>query len=399
MVYRCMITDAEGSKVISNTVQIVTALAISTQPADAAVLAGDKVTFSVKVSNGEAPYTYQWMVRSSASAWADLTNGGRFSGVDTAQLEITVDQSDFTKNQFCCVIKDAAGNDVTTTTAYLREAFHIVSQPTSVHAEKWDSVSFTVEVAGGKEPYTYQWMNAAHKVCGKDEPTFTRGADEYILDQDNEWYHYCIITDMDGNQLVTDKVTAYDDGVVFGMQPESLAAREGDVVEFSAMAHGGAWTKYTYRWQWKPSWNSALDWTDVDDDSRYSFTVNAMFAQYPSYYRCIATDANGNSVTSNVVTLNGLDVNLDTDSFVLDIDETRTVRVSSCTGGTSSLRYTWYLWNPNTRTWYTNGSWGNSYSFSWRSDGLTQKTYCQVWDSNKLTGVSEIIEIHSQRKY
>ena len=61
--YYCIIYDADGKEVKTRTATLTvksTALAITTQPQSTTVAEGKDAVFSVEVTGGKAPYTFQW---------------------------------------------------------------------------------------------------------------------------------------------------------------------------------------------------------------------------------------------------------------------------------------------------------------------------------------------------
>ena len=87
---------------------------------------------------------------------------------------------------------------------------HFVTQPEDVTAQEGENVSFTVEFAGGVQPYAYQWQ-IWDPTQGKwvDPPGFT----EPVLsrkDIEKKWdgcRFRCVVTDAEGTQIVSPEVT------------------------------------------------------------------------------------------------------------------------------------------------------------------------------------------------
>ena len=71
----------------SEAVVIAEPLIITAQPQNDRGNPGDQATFTVAVSGGKAPYTYQWQMRDYYFDWENLTNGSWFTGVNTASSE------------------------------------------------------------------------------------------------------------------------------------------------------------------------------------------------------------------------------------------------------------------------------------------------------------------------
>jgi len=122
--YRCVITDAEGDEVISDPmrpVELLDPFLIVTQPQNETAQAFDRVSFSVVVEGGKAPYTYEWQYRRDGLDWTPFV-GDWADGMGTATISFGIDDSEFTYHyQYRCVITDANGNVVYSDTAWVEQ--------------------------------------------------------------------------------------------------------------------------------------------------------------------------------------------------------------------------------------------------------------------------------------
>ncbi len=119
---------------------------------------------------------------------------------DRARVVITAvgkEESVYANNEFTLYLD---GND----------PLHFEKQPEDVTVQAGEDVSFTVEVAGGAEPYTYQWQIwDPNKERWVDLPGFT---DPVLSRKDIEkkWdgcRFRCVVTDAEGTQIVSQEVT------------------------------------------------------------------------------------------------------------------------------------------------------------------------------------------------
>lgn len=90
-IYRCVVTDAEGTKKISSEFPVTKFLTVTKQPQDNAEI------LSVAAEGGTEPYTYQWEVQMSETYWADVEGGNQ------------PDLKPADNGVFRCVITDDAG--------------------------------------------------------------------------------------------------------------------------------------------------------------------------------------------------------------------------------------------------------------------------------------------------
>lgn len=88
-------------------------------------------------------------------------------------------------------------------------------------------------------------------------------------------------------------------------QPEDVTIKAGERPVFEVEAEGGK-TPYTYQWQ---SRENNLEWENCDSEDfgegskTEKYTVYTGSMSFTAEYRCIVTDAEGNTVTSEVATL------------------------------------------------------------------------------------------------
>ena len=297
--YRCVITDGTNT-VTSNaaTLTVKPALAITTQPTDKTVTAGEKAKFSV-VAAGEN-LTYQWQYKSpSGTSWASTT----FSGNKTATLTVTT-QEKYDGYQYRCVITDGT-NTVTSNAATLtvKPALAITTQPTDKTVTAGEKAKFSVVAAG--ENLTYQWQYKSPSGTKWASTTFT-GAKTATLtvsaQAKHDGYQYrCKITDGTNtvySNAATLTVKTASTGLSITTQPADKTATAGSKVKFSVVASG---SNLTYQWQYKSptgSWKNS----GVSSGKTANLTVTA-YAKYDGYqYRCKITSGT-TTVTSNAVTL------------------------------------------------------------------------------------------------
>ena len=156
-------------------------LAIVTDPSDYKGIVGETAEFTVKAT-GEG-LTYQWEY---CNAGSDKWRTSSMEGSTTATIKVPVGKwRDGQK--YRCVVKDAAGNTVTSKEAVMTvgkadTAPVITAQPESVTKNKGEIAEFTVKATG--ENLTYQW--------------------EYCNAGSDKWR----TSSMEGNQTETIKVAA-----------------------------------------------------------------------------------------------------------------------------------------------------------------------------------------------
>ena len=199
--YRCVITDADGNVVYSNAVKLTVIenaeLVITSHPADLTVNEGDTFAFAVAASgNG---LTYQWQYSdNSGSSWSDID-------CTTAQYTGTA-AADISGRMFRCVVTGEGGNIATSDSAKLTvntSPIVITSQPQDVITTAGEI--YVISVAAEGNGLTYLWQISRDE--GNTWYNTSRASNNYprhaYISENGRMYR-CVITDADGNQVISD---------------------------------------------------------------------------------------------------------------------------------------------------------------------------------------------------
>ena len=304
--YRCIVTDANGMSVISDTavLRVGTPLTVAVQPTDQTVTAGTKVSFAVTASGGKEPYEYKWQYRKTETgAWTPVSSSSGKMQAYTLTAEAR--HNGF---RYQCIITDATGQTVTSGIAALTvetPPIEVTEEPMDATIVEGKAATFEVRVSGGIKPYKYQWQ---YRKPGTESWTNVSASSgksaRYTLNVElrhNGYQYRCAITDA-GDDTVMTKVfllTVVKQGtLVITSHPEAQNVSLGGTACFSVTVEGGT-APYTYQWQYlKPG---ASAWAKVKADSgktaEYSLKVEARHNGY--VYRCEISDAAGKSIISN----------------------------------------------------------------------------------------------------
>lgn len=293
--YCCEIKDIYGNTVTSNVVCLKEVLKITSHPANVSGALNTSVSFSVAATG--TSLSYQWQYRTSeTAAWQ---NSG-LSGYTTSKLTVSVTaQRDGW--QFRCLVKSGSVS-VTTKTATLtvkQTPLKITGQPVSGNATLGNIVKLTVTAQGDDLKYywyyrtssTGEWKTSAD--TGHSTKTLS-----VTVSTDRQKYEYCcVVADAWGNS-VTSNIVRVTQTLKITSQPVSATAASGKNVTFTVTASG---YQLTYQWKyldddgkWK---NTSLTGYDTK-----TLTVEAQLKRDGKQYKCVITDGNGVSITSNAVT-------------------------------------------------------------------------------------------------
>ena len=207
-------------------------------------------------------------------------------------------------------------------------ALRITKQPQNVSGKATNTLKLSVEAAGGKTPYTYRWQVMDEKSSwtwisdeknasfgGHKADTFWATGTYLTKASEKSWKFRCVVTDADGRSVTSEAagmtLEASTLKITTHPQDSTVSIDATGYVSYQVEASGGK-TPYTYRWQRR---TADTDWSDLSKTPRSAVeqTINNVDAQvlrispgaFSSLaergyaFRCVVTDADGNSVTSN----------------------------------------------------------------------------------------------------
>ena len=292
----CVITDANGNSVTTDTVTLVLLpdeeLEIVTQPVNGEAVLGERYCVTVE-AKGEG-LKYQWYFRNDgATRWSK-------SGVTDNTYDDVMNKTREGREVYC-VITDKFGNTVTTDIVKLVRVpmqLEITQQPTDATAAFGEEFCVTVEAKG--EDLKYQWY---YRNKGTEEWRKSSVRDNTYDDIMNKSRNgreiYCVITDQWGNSVTTEivKLTAAPsvELKLLGVTYDSAAMGERYCVTVEAQGEG-----LTYTWYFRKSGATRWSKSGVTDNT-YDDVMNRTRANREVY--CVITDAFGNQVTTEVITL------------------------------------------------------------------------------------------------
>jgi len=184
-----------------------------------------------------------------------------------------------------------------TLTAQWRPAIVITSQPVNFVGQIGEQASFTVAATG--EGLSYQWQYSSNNGGAWHNSTLTGNKTATVSAEFTEarlkYIFRCVITDANGNTVASNAVRMEEPpAAVIVAQPVDYVGQIGDTAAFTVGATGDG---LEYMWQYS---QDGASWTDsLNDEETMSLKIKASNQHYQ--YRCVITDAYGNTVTSNVV--------------------------------------------------------------------------------------------------
>ena len=300
-VYRCVISDSHGRTATTDEVSITIkepSIKINTQPVSFSGPEGSTAKFNVD-AEGEG-LTYQWQLK-KGSKWANLTSGG----ATTPTLSIKVDETKDGK-VYRCLITNADGEDLSTNEVSItvkEPDITIVTQPQSYVGTVGLTAKFTVAAEG--EGLTYQWqLKKGSKWAdlssgGAATPTLSIKVDESKAGK----VYRCLIKNAAGEELASQEasITIKEPDITIVDQPLDDYSFVGGKAEFEVKAEGEG---LTYQWQLK----KGSSWADLTSGGATTpkLTVKVDAGKFGKVYRCVITNAAGEQLATDEVTINEL---------------------------------------------------------------------------------------------
>ena len=310
--FYCAVSDEYGDTVESNVVYPRARLRLTVEPGSVGVVAPlQQIYFDIAVDGGTAPYTYKWeyMYDLYPDTWIEEST--ETSGYQSVSHAMAFVGGMLEKNLMIrCTVTDAAGQSVSTKGTKLYNANTLQPltindrSPDYTNIDPGETAYFWVHPAGGIKPYEYQWQyrynyqTQFNDLDGENGSTFDVLTTEY--DRKYEVEYRCIVTDALGNEVVSD-VMGINFNLWFDYSDNTFAVSEGTTRILYADPKGGT-APLSYKWEvystienmWFPL--SAILLSDVTaNNASLTVKVSKVVAKYYPKFRCIVTDADGNS--------------------------------------------------------------------------------------------------------
>ncbi len=262
---------------LNKTIRVIPpAPAVTQHPSAATVYAGETATFTVACSG--MSLVYQWQKNGT-----DLTEGGHYSGVDTATLTISDVSLDDAASYRCTVI-NSSGNATSTAAALtVWIATSITQQPQAQTVCAGAAVSFTV-TAVGESTISYQWQKNGTNIAGATGSTLQISS---ATPGDAANYR-CIVTGLRGTVTSEAAGLTVNDLTMIAQSPSTQNVCAGSSASFSVSATGSGLS-----YQWKK------DGVDITDSGNISGATGATLHIAPATladsaaYHCVVTGVCG----------------------------------------------------------------------------------------------------------
>jgi len=308
--YRCVLSSSCTAPVTSNTAMLTVnvAPAITSQPSNSTICVGNNTSFAIAATG--SGITYQWEVN-DGSGWANVTNGGIYTGATTSTLNLTAPTTAVDGYQYRCIIGGSCVPGVTSSVATLvvNTAPAITLQPSNSTICAGSNTSFSIAATGTNIAYQWQVNDGSGWVNVTNTGIYT-GATTNTLDLTapttavNSYQYRCLVNGVcTPNQTSSTASLTVNVAPAITLQPSNSTICVGSNTSFAVAATGSG---LTYQWEV----NDGNGWTNVTNGGIYTgATTNTLNLTAPAtavdgyQYRCIIGGSCVPGVTSSVATL------------------------------------------------------------------------------------------------
>ena len=360
----CVITNA-GAAVQTDvaTMTMANTLKITKQPTSVKGAVGKSVSISVQATGDSL--TYQWYYK--------VKNGTAFQKSSTTKATYTVKMTAAHNGcQVYCVITDAYGNSVKSSTVTMSVNFCITKQPVSATVIKNKTVKLSVAAEG--EGLSYQWYyktksgKSFKKLSSAKSSTYS----VKVTSSKNGYQYYCVVKDKSGNTIQSSVATVKVAPAVKITKNLSSTAKvsAGKSVSVSVKASGDG-LKYT----WYVKDKNAKSYTKSSvTTATYSVTMSASVNGRKVY--CVVTDKYGQTTKSKTCTLYA-NTTITKQPASVKVVNGKTATVSVSAAG-EKLTYKWYYKDPGAKSFKKASGTKSTYSCTMTSKINGRQVYCVV---------------------
>ena len=356
--------------------------AITTQPKDMTADEGQEVRTYVEASG--TGLTYQWQLSDDGGkTWRNSSVTKTYYATNlTAKND---------GRYLRCIVTDQYGNKATSKAVSMRikQYITITEQPQNVTGNIGDSVTTSVKAAGDGLSYQWQlsddggktWRNSAAQSA-----TYTTT----LSSVNNGRYLRCVITDKDGHSVTSKSaVLSAKDTIVITTQPADVTAANGSTVTVKVTASG---VGLSYGWQLSDDQGKTWRSSSVKT-SYYATTLTEQ--NNGRYLRCIITNQDGHSVTSDTAVIRvkeAITITAQPKDITGHVGDSVKTSVKATGEG---LSYQWQLSDDAGKTWRNSSVKTSYYATTLTAQNNGRYLRCMITDKdgNKVTSNTAVINI------
>ena len=186
--------------------------------------------------------------------------------------------------------------------------FSITAQPANATANEGATASFSVTASGSSGTPTYQWErsddggNNYTQVTGATSNSYTTPTLTFAADNNDRYRSVVSLVGSSAPITSTFALLTILRVISIQTQPQNVGVIEGNTATFNIVA---SITSDVITYQWQKSTDSGVNWSNINGANSASYTSPAtVYPTTPSeQFRCILSNPNATTVTSNAATL------------------------------------------------------------------------------------------------
>ncbi len=284
--FSVVVTNSAGTVTSANATLTVNVVpTITTQPANATVVAPATATFNV-VAAGTAPLTYQWR-----------KGGVNITGATSASYTTPATAAADNASQFSVVVTNAVGTATSgNATLTVSVAPTITSQPANATVVAPATATFSV-VAAGTAPLAFQWRRGGVNISGATSSSYTTPA---TATADNGALFSVVVSNGSGSVTSANASLTVNVVPTITTQPANATVIAPATATFSVVTAGTA--PFTYQWR--------KGGVDISGAASASYTTPPTApADNGSVFTVVVANSAGNVTSGNAtLTVNSLPV-------------------------------------------------------------------------------------------
>lgn len=282
----------------------------TTHPTSTTLCVGTNITLTAAATG--SGINYQWQVN-TGTGFANVANGGVYSGATTGSLLLTAPTASFNGYQYRCISSVLCTTTTATSniaTLTLGNATTIVSNPINTTVCNGDPVSFSVNVTATNPGYQWQvhdgtgYYNLTNTGIYSNVNTATLNISSATAGINGYGYR-CVVTGVCAPVTVISATASLTIGTAIPVvaQPANTTICSGGTAMFSVVTAGAS---VSYQWQV----NTGSGFANVTNGTDYSGATTAALSVlntplgFSTYqYRCVLSNSCVSPFFTNVATL------------------------------------------------------------------------------------------------
>jgi hypothetical protein len=290
--YRAVFTNSVGSATTAvATLTVQSAPAVTTNPANATVNAGQNATFTAAATGNPTP-TVQWQVSTDGGA-----TFGNVAGATGTTLTLTGTTAGQNGSIYQAVFTNSVGTATTNrATLTVRYAPAVSGSPTSQTVTAGQSVTFTAAATGNPTP-TVQWQRSTNggssfsTISGATGTTYTVTGTTLSL---NGYQYRAVFTNSVGSATTSAATLTVQAAPAVTTNPSSSTVNAGQTATFTAAATGNPAVTV----QWQVSTDGGATFADLSGATATTLSVSTASGQNGYRYRAVFTNSLGTATTT-----------------------------------------------------------------------------------------------------